>query len=96
MLGFLIALLLAGCATAPPANVVTFNRTAFALGFGKMSVRLLDACHDKSLDAVTCTAIRANVKTIEKILLTEPVAPAPAFDFEAMAELIGIAIGAAK
>lgn len=99
MLRVLLAvLLLAGCAAQTPTNVVTFDRTVFALEFGKMSVHLTDACAGKEpkLDKATCAHLRANAKFIEQRLLAPPAPNAPAIDMTEVMSLLGTFVGAAK
>lgn len=85
-----LALLLAGCATP---NVLTFDRTSFAVAYGGLRVRLADACAAKILDRGTCAELRAADKAIVAALKAPQKATV---DMETVMELLGVFVGAAK
>jgi hypothetical protein len=88
----LFVLLLTGCAATTPST-----NPAVAFAYGRISAHLAAACGESpTLSGVACKDIKAADSVIRKAILTPPVAPAGGITAEQLAELLGLAIGAAK
>jgi molybdenum cofactor biosynthesis enzyme len=81
-------LLLTGCAAK--GDVVSFDRGAFALTYGKLSQALTTACKDKKLSEADCTRLAEVDATVTKQLTTPTKAPS-GIDMDAVMKLLGVA-----